>query len=125
MPDGLVQLIDGLIDLASRAVIAHQGQRGVEVQARGEQPTDYDVVQAQGNPLAVPGQVPADLCLACGGTTSRVRSPRPAMVRPMMLVSIELNQATWTLRPPTVSKLGEHPGKLGRGVMGARPPPPI
>jgi len=53
IPDSLVQFVHGLADLGARGLVAHQPQRCLEVQACGEQPADDDVVQAQGDPLAV------------------------------------------------------------------------
>ena len=60
IPDGLVQPVHGVADLAARGVIAHQSQRCLEVQACGEQLAD-DVVQARGDRLVVFDQVQAGL----------------------------------------------------------------
>ena len=57
IPDGLVQFIHGVADLAAHGVIAHHPQYCLEIQARGEQPADHDVVQDQVDPLTVFGQV--------------------------------------------------------------------
>ena len=57
IPDGLVQLTHGVADPAAHGVIAHYPQDGLEIQARGEQQADHDVVQVQGDPLTVLGQV--------------------------------------------------------------------
>jgi hypothetical protein len=58
VPDGMVQFIDGVVDLAGPAVIADQPQRGLEIQSRGEDPADHDVVHAPGNPIVIFGEIP-------------------------------------------------------------------
>jgi hypothetical protein len=59
LPDGLVQFVDGVPDLAGPAVLADQPQRGLEIQSRGEDPADYDIVDAPGNPVVIFGEVPS------------------------------------------------------------------
>jgi hypothetical protein len=77
IPDGLVQLVHGVADLAARGVIAHQPQRCLEVQACGQQPADDDVVQAQGDPLVVFDQVQDGLGWAGGvAVFERLRAAR-------------------------------------------------
>jgi hypothetical protein len=58
VPDGLVQFIEGVVDLAGSAVIADQPQRDLEIQSGGEDPADHDVVHALGNPIVIFGEIP-------------------------------------------------------------------
>jgi hypothetical protein len=58
VPDGLVQFIQGVVDLAGPAVIADQRQHDLEIQSGAEDPADHDVVHALGNPIVVFGEVP-------------------------------------------------------------------
>ena len=61
VPDGLVQFADGVPDLAGSAVLADQLQRGLEIQPRSEDPADYDIVDALGNPVVIFAAVPSQL----------------------------------------------------------------
>jgi hypothetical protein len=58
VPDGVVQFIKGVVDLAGAAVIADQPQRGLEIQSGGEDPVDHDVIHALGNPIMIFGEIP-------------------------------------------------------------------
>ncbi len=53
--DGLVQFVDGVADLGSRAMFADQPESGLELQSRAEQPADHHVRRALGNPVVDSG----------------------------------------------------------------------
>jgi hypothetical protein len=62
VPDGVVQLVDGVADLAGHPLIADQAQRGLEIQSRSEDPADNDIVHALGNPIMIFAEMPGHFC---------------------------------------------------------------
>jgi hypothetical protein len=58
VPDGLVQFMEGVVDLAGSAVIADQPERDLEIQSGGEDPADHDLVHTLGNPVVIFGEIP-------------------------------------------------------------------